>query len=252
MSMTQFSLQTADGPARAFTFQPEGAGPWPGVLFFMDGVAIRPTLFEMGERLAKAGYFVLMPDMFWRVGPYEPIKGDEVFNDEAKRKEFFTKFFGSTSPEKSAHDIDAAMKFLADDPRASKGKIGTNGYCMGVALALRAAAAYPDRVGAVAGFHGGNVVNDTPASPHLLAPKIKAKVLIAGADSDASFTRENEATLRQAFDAAGVKGEVTIYEGALHGYTMPDLAVYKRDAAERHWREMLALFDETLKAPAAA
>jgi len=117
---------------------------------------------------------------------------------------------------------------------------------------MRAAGTFPDRIAAAAGFHGGRLATDALDSPHLLAPKITAKVLVAGADEDAGFPPEQADKLRAALDAAGVKSEVTIYAGAKHGYTMPDLPVYDRDAAERHWTEMLALFDETLKEKAAA
>ena len=126
-------------------------------------------------------------------------------------------------------------------------KVGCTGYCMGGGLSLRAAGNFPDRIVASAGFHGGRLATDAPDSPHLLAPKIKAKVYVGGADEDAGFPPEQADKLREALTAAGVSNEVTIYAGARHGYTMPDLPVYNRDAAERHWTEMLALFDETLK-----
>ena len=126
-------------------------------------------------------------------------------------------------------------------------KVGVTGYCMGAGLVMRAAGLHPDRVVAAAGFHGGRLATDHPDSPHHLAPQIKAKVYIAGADEDAGFPPEQADKLRNALTAAGVDNKVTIYAGAKHGYTMPDLPVYNRDAAERHWTEMLKLFDETLK-----
>ena len=252
MSRQEVSIPTPDGDARAFTFHPDGAGPWPAVIFFMDAPAIRPGLFEMCERLAGHGYYVLLPDMFWRAGPYEPINLAEVFKDEASRRERFVKFMSSTDPERSTRDTGAFLDFLAKQPQVRGPKVGVTGYCMGAGLALRAAGHFPDRVVAAAGFHGGRLATDAADSPHLLAPKIKAKVYIGGADVDAGFPPEQADRLREALTAAGVDNEVTIYPGARHGYAPPDMPVYDRDASERHWRELVKLLDETLKQPADA
>ena len=248
--MKEIALPTPDGDARAFTFQPAGAGPWPAAIIFMDAPAIRPALFEFGERLARDGYFTLLPDLFWRAGPYAPINVAEVFADETKRREVFGKLMGSTNPEKQLSDAKASLDYLAKLPEVKPGPVAITGYCMGAGVVMRTAGTFPDRVAAAAGFHGGRLATDAPDSPHLLAPKITAKVLVAGADEDAGFPPEQADKLREALTAAGVDNEVTIYKGAKHGYTMPDLPVYNRDAAERHWTEMLALFDETLKAAA--
>lgn len=249
MSKTEVSIPTPDGDARAYVFKPEGqgAGPWPAIIFFFDAPAIRPAMFEMCERLASHGYYVLLPDMFWRAGPYEPINMREAFKDEETRRATFAKFMGSTDPEKSTRDTGAFLAFLSKQPEVKGDKVGTTGYCMGCALSLRAAAAYPDRVAAAAGFHGGRLATDAPDSPHLGAPNIKAKVYIAGADEDAGFPPEQADRLKQALDDAGVDNEVTIYQGARHGYAPPDMPVYNREASERHWTEMLKLFDEVLK-----
>src|SRR5262249_41470226 len=162
-----------------------------------------------------------------------PINVKEVFADEAKRREAFGKLMGSTNPEKQVVDAKASLDYLASRPEVKKGPLGITGYCMGAGVVMRAAAAFPDRVAAAAGFHGGRVATDAPDSPHLGAPKITAKVLIAGADEDAGFPPEQADRLREALTAAGVDNEVTIYAGAKHGYTMPDLPVYDRSAAER-------------------
>jgi len=238
MSRTEVSIPTSDGDARAFVFKPEGRGPWPAVIFYMDAPAIRPALFEMCERLASHGYYVLLPDMFWRIGPYEPINLKEVFASEEARRTVFGKFMSSTDPEKSTRDTGACLDWLEAQPDVKAGKVGCTGYCMGAALALRAAGNYPDRLAAAAGFHGGRLATDDPDSPHLLAPRIKAKVYVGGADADAGFPPEQ----------AGVSNTVEIYAGAHHGYAPPDMPVYNKDAAERHWRELLALLHETLDA----
>jgi len=247
MTQTEVKIPTPDGEARGYTFTPEGAGPWPAVIFYMDAPAIRPALFQMCERLASHGYYVLLPDMFWRAGPYEPINLKEVMKDEETRRAVFGKFMASTDPEKSTRDTGAFLDWLSKQPQVKGDKVGCTGYCMGGGLALRAAGHYPDRIVAAAAFHGGRLATDAPDSPHLLAPKMKAKVYVAGADEDAGFLPDQADKLREALTAAGVDNEVTIYAGAKHGYAPPDMPVYNEEASERHWREMLKLFEETLK-----
>jgi carboxymethylenebutenolidase len=246
MPMSQVAIATPDGDARAFFFQPDGKGPWPGVIFFMDGPAIRPALFSMAERLAGHGYAVLLPDMFWRAGPYEPIDIKAVFADEAKRREVFGKLMASTNAEKAMRDTGAFLDWLVQRPEVKGAKVAVTGYCMGAGLALRAAGTYPDRIAAVGGFHGGRLATDEPDSPHRLASRIKAKVYIGGADEDAGFPPEQADRLREALTAAGVANTVEIYAGARHGYAPPDMPVYNEAAAERHWRELLKLLAETV------
>ena len=247
MSQTEVQIPTPDGEARAFVFRPAGQGPWPAVIFFMDAPAIRPALFSMCERLAGHGYFVLLPDMFWRAGPYEPLNLKAAMKDEETRRATFAKFMGSTDPEKSTRDTGAFLDWLATQPDVKGAKVGCTGYCMGGGLALRAAGHFPDRIVAAAAFHGGRLATDAPDSPHLLAPKMKAAIYVGGADEDAGFPPEQADRLREALTAAGVSNTVEIYAGAKHGYAPPDMPVYDEEASERHWREMLALFDKTLK-----
>ncbi len=248
MSRADISLPTPDGPARAFTFASEGAGPWPAVIFIMDAPAIRPALFDMCERIAAHGYYVLLPDMFWRAGPYAPIDIAAVFKDETARRAAFGPLMASTDPDKAMRDIGACLDYLAVQPRVKGDKVGITGYCMGGGLALRAAGLFPDRVAAAAAFHGGRLATDAPDSPHLLAPKIKGRILVAGADEDAGFPPEQADRLKAALDAAGVDNEVTIYKGAHHGYAPADMPVYDQEASERHFRDLFALLDGVLKA----
>lgn len=249
MSRQDVSIPMPEGAARAFVFTPdEGAGPWPAVIMFMDAPGIRPALFEMGQRLADGGYYVLLPDMFWRIGPYAPIDLKDAMQSDENRRRIFGPMIGSTSPEKAMADTGVFLDWIADQPQAWPGKVGVTGYCMGGGYALRAAGTYPERIAAAASFHPGNLATDAPDSPHRLAPKITAKVLVAGGDQDQHFDVAQKDRLAEALRAAGVEAEVTIYAGAKHGYAPPDMPVYDREASERHWREMLALFDETLKA----
>ena len=247
MSREQVSITTKDGDCRAWLFRPDGQGPWPAAIIYMDAPAIRPALFDFGERLAGHGYLTLLPDLFYRDGPYEPMDLSTLFSDEAKRAALFAKMGKCTSREAITTDTTAFLDFLDKQPDAKSDKVGVTGYCMGGRIAVVAAGLFPDRIAAAGSFHPGGLVTDGPDSPHLLAPQIKARVHVGGADEDAHFTRENCADLAKAFADAGVKGEVEIYDGAKHGYTMPDMQVYNEHAAERHWREVFQLFDSTLK-----
>lgn len=246
------SIPTAEGAMRAFAFTPDaGSGPWPAAIIFMDAPAIRPALFDMGERLAKAGYYVLLPDLFWRAGPYPPLDIVKARGGDPEMVALFQKLRGSTSVEKQMADAAACLDYLAKAPKADARKVGVTGYCMGGGIALRAAGTFP-QIAAAAAFHGGNMATDADNSPHLLAPKIKAKVLVAGADEDSSFDEAQKERLDAALSEAGVDAEVAIWKGCRHGWVPADMPVHNAEGAERHWAELIKLFDETLKAPVAA
>lgn len=248
MSRTDVQIRTPDGEARAFAFTPsQGRGPWPAVIMFMDALAIRPTLFDMAQRLADSGYYVLLPDLFWRVGPYEPIDTAAVFRDEEGRKALFAKFGPAMDQTALNRDTGAYLEWLAGQPQVKGRKVGTTGYCFGGGLSLRAAGTYSGRVAAAAAFHPGNLATDAPDSPHLLAPAMTAKIYVGGADNDPGFDAAQRDRLAKALDDAGVDGLVELYEGALHGFAPSDTPVYDKAASERHWRETITLFNSTLK-----
>ena len=243
------TIPTADGDARGFVFTPDaGEGPWPAAILVMDAPAIRPAMFEMGERLAQAGYFVVLPDMFWRAGPYPPLDIVKAFAGDPEMGALFARLRGSTDVQKQMTDIEGCLDFIAAQTQARPGKVGITGYCMGGGIALRAAGTFPDRIGAAAAFHGGNMATDAEDSPHLLAPKISAKVLVAGADEDRGFDEAQCARLDAALKAAGVDAQVSIWKGAKHGWVPTDMPVYNPEAAERHWVELVRFFDAALKA----
>jgi carboxymethylenebutenolidase len=249
MSRQDVTISMPDGEARAYVFTPDtGEGPWPTTVFYTDAIGIRPTMFEMGERLASRGYTVLMPDLFWRLGAYEPATPMEFFTN----RETMMKFISATDSEKSIADTAIWLDWIAKHPKAKAGKVGVHGYCMGAKIALRVAGLFPDKVAAAGCFHGSGMATDADDSPHKLADKIKAKVLVAGADEDNGFDDAQCERLAKALKDAGVDAEVGIWRGAKHGYAPPDTPVYDKDASERHWRELVALFDSTLKQPATA
>ncbi len=240
--MSKIEIKTRDGTCPSYVYQPPGKGPWPAVLVFMDGLAIRPAMLELGERLSTLGYYVLLPDLFYRSGPYEPMDPHTVFSDPEKRKVLMEKFFAPATPANVMSDTRAFLDFLAAQPQVRPGGIGTTGYCMGGLMSLTAAGTYPDRIVAAASYHGGRLATDAPDSPHLLAPTIRARVYVAGAIEDQSFPDDMKQRLEQALTLAGVDHRIETYQ-AKHGWVFRDTPVHDAAAAERHWislRELLA------------
>ena len=240
------TITTRDGSCPAYLYHPDGKGPWPTVLVFMDGLGIRPAMLEVGERLATYGYFVVLPDLFYRSGPYEPMDPHKVFSDPEQRKVLMEKFFAHATSANIMADTRSFLDFIAAAPEAKPGGIGTTGYCMGGLMSLTAAGTYPDRIAATASYHGGRLATDAPDSPHLLAPKIKARVFIAGAIEDQSFPDDMKQRLAQALTSAGVDYKIETFI-ARHGWVFRDTPVFDAAAAERHWETMVALFDQTLR-----
>src|SRR6202163_3636953 len=243
--MSKVEITTNDGMCPSYAYRPAGSGRWPAVLVFMDGLGIRPAMLEIGERLATHGYFVLLPDLYYRSGPYEPMNPHTVFADPEQRKVLMDKFVALATPANIMSDTRAFLDYLAAQHDVKPGGIGTTGYCMGGLMSLTAAGTYPDRIVAMASYHGGRLATDAPDSPHLLAPKIKARVYVAGAIEDPSFPDDMKARLEEALTNAGVDHEIETYQ-AKHGWVFRDTPVYDAAAAERHWRTMLALFDAKL------
>ena len=247
MTKRAIDIQTADGIAKAGLFLPDAASPAiirPGVILYMDAFGPRPALDQMAARLSREGYTVLVPDLFYRFGAYGPFDARTAFKEEASGRQLRAMIDG-TSQAMTAADTAHFLDALAD--AGAGGPAGVVGYCMGGSRALSAAAAYPDRIGAAASFHGGNLASDKPDSPHLRAASIKARVHVGAAGVDGSFTPEQAALLVQAFRAAGVDFVLENYVGMAHGWCVPDHSVYNEAGAERHWRRLLAFLGETLK-----
>ena len=240
----QVSIPTADGDCRAFTFAPEAGGSWPAVLLFMDALAIRPVLFDMCRHIAAQGYFVLLPDMFYRAGPYEPHDAKAIFAS-GDVVGALGMLMSSTNDQKAARDCEAFLGFLADCPMVAGRMLGVTGYCMGGATALTAAGLFPDRVACAASFHGGFLATASDLSPHRLADTMRGRIHVGAAQNDPHFTADDEATLRAALDDAGVDYEIATYAAA-HGWTMADLPVYSPEAAERHWARLFDLLESAL------
>ena len=208
---------------------------------------IRPAMLEMATRLADAGYVVLLPDLFYRYGPYGPLVPKEVFKGDVGA--ILGPLMATTGNDKAAEDTGAFLAFLDTRKDIAGVKIGAVGFCMGGGMAIAAAATYPNRFAAVASFHGGNLATDAPTSPHLLVPGLAAEVYIASADNDDSYPASMAARLEEALTKAGVHYRAEMYAGASHGWMVPDFPVYDPDAADRGWKVMLALFDRTVASP---
>jgi|SRR5690242_1562442 carboxymethylenebutenolidase len=245
MAHERLSIATRDGDCPTHVFTPEGDGPWPAAIFYMDGLGIRPTLFDMGQRLADGGYVVLLPDLFYRVGPYAPLEPKKVFATGDVRKAI-SHMFESTDNVRAAQDTEAFLAYLDTRADVIGKKVGATGYCMGGGMALTAAGTYPASIAAAASFHGGNLATDSELSPHRLAPNMKGRIYVAGADQDNSYPPEMAERLERALSDADVDHLCEIYPGALHGWTMADFPVYDEAAAERHWRSLFGLLDDVL------
>ncbi len=244
--MEQLSIRTGDGDCRSFVFKPDGAGRWPAVILYMDGLAIRPALLAMADRMAKeGGYVVLLPDLYYRVGHYEPFDPKEVFGGGDVMAAIGS-YFTSTDNRKAAADTAQYLDYLSTRNDVAGERVGTTGYCMGGAMSMTAQATYPDRIVASASFHGGNLAGDDPLSPHLLADKMKGRIYVAAAVDDPFYPVEMNDRLEKALTDANVDHKCEFYEGALHGWTMTDFPIYNEPQAEHHWRELFSLFKAKL------
>jgi carboxymethylenebutenolidase len=245
MPMLEVEVPTQDGVAGATLHVPEGAGPWPGVIMYVDAGGVRDVFRQMGDRLAADGYVVLVPDVYYRSGGFEPFSMATAFTDEDERKRLFTLVM-SLSGAMSRADATAFADFLDSRAEVAAGAIGTTGYCMGGRISLLVAGHLGERVGAAASFHGGRLaVEKDPDSPHHQAAGVRAVVYVGAAENDASFDADQAARMHAAYEAAGVEHTIDGYAAA-HGFAVADNPSYDEAAAERHWAAMAALYASAL------
>ncbi len=238
------TVPTPDGSCPSVLVTPDGEGPWPAVILFMDAGGVRPAMVTMAEHLANLGYVVLLPEMYYRNGAYEPFDLTTAFSDDKERARLFGMIGGLTKA-MAASDAGAFLEFLAARPEVAGTKVGTTGYCMGGGLSLTAAAHHPDQIVAAASFHGGNLATDAPDSPHLVAGRITGRVVVAGAEDDDSFPAEQAELLERALTAGGVEHTLETYP-AHHGFAVPDNPTYDEAAAARHWQALEELYGAML------
>ena len=250
MVETNIDIPTADGTCdAAFIHPPSGAHA--AVLFWADGFGLRPSMRAMGKRLAGEGYSVLIPNPFYRMAKAPVFESASTFNfgDPEQRGRLMPLMGSIQAPGACERDAAAYVAWLDRQPQVDTSKkIGTQGYCMGGALAVRSAAALPARIGALATFHGGHLVTDKPDSPHLLAPKINARTYVAIAANDDAQQPEAKTKLKEAFEAANMPVEIEVYS-SLHGWCVSDMPkqpngqpIYNPADGERAWSKLLALY----------
>jgi carboxymethylenebutenolidase len=238
-------IATKHGATTTFIVHPERHGPHPVVLFFMDAPAIREELRDMARRIASAGYYVMLPNLYYRSGVLELKDLPPLPEAEARARMF--ELMGSITTPLIMDDGDALLDYADRDPAASKGKIATLGYCMSGQYAINFAARYPDRVGAAASIYGVQLVTDRADSPHLAAQTAKGELYFACAEHDTYAPMEMVQTLDQLVKSKNLNAEVELFEGVHHGFAFPQRgAVYDKPAAERHWERLFALWRRRL------
>ena len=250
---TDVTIKTPDGICDAAFIRPK-TGSHPGVLIWPDAFGLRPSMRDMARRIAAEGYSVLVPNPFYRVAkaPFSDASNFS-FQNPADIAKLTPLMASVNAPGNGEKDAIAYVAFLDAQKEVDKTKkIGTQGYCMGGPLVVKTAAALPNRIGAGASFHGGGLVSDKPDSPHLLAPKIKARMYFGVASNDDARQPDAKDKLKEAFAAAKVPAEIEVYAAALHGWCVPDMPaangapIYNKPDAERAWSKLVALYKTAL------
>ena len=235
-------IATADGAMNSFVVHPEEGGPFPVVLFYMDAPGYREELRSMARRLAAVGYFVVLPNLYYR------ISRDFWLTERTEEKMAYMFSLMATLDRRSnACDTDALLRFVDASPAADGGRIGAVGYCMGGPFVMWTAADHPGRIAAIASIHGANMVTDAADSPHRMPPAIRCESYFACAEIDKWAPPAHVQALQAALDAAAAPYRLEWYPGVEHGFVFPERAVYDRAAAERHWERLFSLFGRTLR-----
>jgi carboxymethylenebutenolidase len=251
--VTDVEIKTPDGTCDAAFIHP-ASGSHPGVLIWTDAFGLRPSMREMGKRLAAQGYSVLVPNPFYRMGKSPFFEDASTVNFAKDRGKIQPLMDSVNAPGNAEKDAVAYLMFLDAQKQVNKSKkIGTQGYCMGGPLVMKTCAAMPDRVGAGGSFHGGGLVTDKPNSPHLLAPKIKAKMYFGIAMSDDKQQPDAKDKLKEAFMAANNPAEIEVYGDAYHGWCVTDMPkqtdgapTYNKPDAEKAWAKLTTLYKGSL------
>jgi len=242
----EIEIAMSDGTSEAIFFRPEAGGRLPGVIHLTDIGGIRAANRDMARQLAAEGYSVLLPNLFYRNGRMPVFDFPPKFGDDRTMKRM-DELRVPLTPEAVERDGADYVEFLATQDSVNKGPMGVVGYCYSGAIALRTAAARPDKVAAAASFHGGGLFTDTPASPHLVLPRVKANLYFAHAIEDRSMPKDAIEKLDTALKAWGGEYESEVYEGAYHSWTVPDSPVYNQPQAERAFQKLTSLFAKTLR-----
>ena len=233
-------ITTPDGVMPTFLFHPHHDGPHPVVLYLMDAPSIRPALKDMAARLASAGYYVMLPFLYYRGSEYREFGMSD--DDMHARKELM----GTVTPTNIVPDAEAMLAFADADPAASNGPAGAVGFCMSGGLVVSLAKALPERVAAAASIHGAWLVRDTADSPHLGVETIRGELYFGWCDHDATAPPEHLPIMRDALENAGVRHTIDWFTYAVHGYAPPGTERYHRAASELHWERVHSLLHRSL------
>jgi carboxymethylenebutenolidase len=238
----QIEIPTKDGHTTTFITHPERGGPFPVIIFYMDAPAIREELRDMARRLGTAGYYVMLPNLYYRSGVME--LGPLPVDPEAPERKRMFQFMNSINIPLVMEDTKALLAYAEGQSAANTEIVGSVGYCMSGRYAINAATHFADRVKAAASVYGTHLATDQPDSPHLAAQKTKAELYFACAETDIYAPMDIIEKVKQGMN--GANAEVEIYPGTHHGFAFPKRPVYDRDAAERHWERLLALYRRNL------
>lgn len=241
-------IETKDGAMKAHICHPDGEGPWPAIIMLMDAPGVREELHEMARRLAIAGYFVVLPDLYYRTGNGITIDGTNLREDGPDRKRMI-EMIGTINTGMVVEDIEAVIGFIQSSTGAQSNRIGCLGYCMSGPFAYAAAAKYANQIQAVATLFGTFMVTDTSDSPHLLTNQISAEVYVGFAENDRFSPPELIQTMREKLQECNLVHEVEVYPGVDHAFTFPSRHAYNRVATDRHWERLISLYDRALKTP---
>src|SRR5215472_9346715 len=242
MIVKTLDVTSRDGEMETFICHPERNGPHPGVFFLMDAHGIREELKDMAHRLGTVGYYVLLPNLYYRAGRDGPGAQQEGSAEHTRMRADRTKM---TIPP-VMNDISAMLAFAGQQNEVKKGAVGCHGYCMSGPYALAAAARYPERIAAAASFYETWLVSEAEESPHLSLGKVKGELYIACAEHDKLAPLPMVEELRTLFSRAGTSGEIELYLGVHHGFAFPQRWCYDKPAAERHWERLIALYRRRL------
>jgi carboxymethylenebutenolidase len=240
-------INTADGQMETFLCHPERGGPYPAVCFLMDAHGIREELRDMARRLATVGYYVLLPNLYYRAGR-DTIFGPDVSVEGSPEHARMRAIRVTMTIPPVMRDIAAMLAFVDRQDAVLLGPVGCHGYCMSGPYALAAAARYPDRIAAAASIYGTWLVSDAEESPHRSLSQMKGELYIACAEHDALAPLPMVEELQGIFTQAGVAGEIEMYPGVHHGFAFPQRWCYDKPSAERHWERLLALYRRRLTA----
>lgn len=248
MKEFQTNIATVDGDMDTFVCHPDEGGPFPAVIMYMDAPGIREELRDMARRIGTAGYYVILPNLYYRWGREDNYGFDRsrIREDENEIQKMFDLMNAATT-EKIVADTRPMLDFIANDGQAKNGPVGAVGYCMSGKYIVEIGATYPAEFAALASYYGVGIQTEEANSPHLNAHKIKGELYLAFAEQDNYVPPALLETIPQEMEKAGINCRVEVYPGTEHGFAFPQRPAYVKSAAERHWERMLTLFERNLK-----